>query len=930
MAIKLGDVAVFLRANTDQLQQDLNNAKGSVTNWASNLTGSMKGLVGGAVLGGVAALGTAVVGIGTAAFTAASDFDAATKKMQSQLDLTERNAERFGQALKDIYANNYGDSIEDVADSLTKVEAAFTRIGGTEGEVLQQSTQAAIALRDTFDVEVNETTRAAVELMDQFGISATEAFDLIAYGFKTGMDSSGDFLDTIGEYSTQFANGGATADQFFSIIKTGMAGGMLGTDKAADAFKEFRLRIQDGSQTTADGLKLLGINSDKLTKDLATGTITVADAFDIVLDKLREIEDPTIRMQAGAAVIGTQFEDLGDSVVRSMDASIFSIQMAAGAVESLNKQYDTIPAFFEGLRRRALVAIAPIGDAMLAVFNQTLPYIRGWFDSVESWINDFIAGSDFEWSPDIKQIKLGDLFEWVKSEGLGVQRLKLADFFDMTWSSAGLTKLTLGDVFAFSAGEGTTINLADYLHFIYDAQSGAVALTLSDVFSFVSDEGGTVINLGDYIKFKYDTETGKVTLDWDDVFTFVGLDGETHTIDLTNLVNFTYDTESGGVALTLGDVFSFVKAGEITTINLKDYLKFTFGEGEGITKLTLADFFDFSSKDGVGIVRFDLKDFLWGDVQDPITQADLFDFATKVTIGNYSLADFFSWVTGAEITKTTSGDIFDLSAKAPIDPYTIADFFDFLGVDQAKITYGDIFDFTLGADGITKLQIGDFIDVEGLTAADLFGGALSDLSKTLGGTLEELAAGLVIDAPQWVQDLVNWKPEQGAPAWVTSLLAWAWPGVPTTIASLLTWTWPGAPADISSLLAWAWPDAPADISRILAWAWPDFGAGLTSMINKVTSFKWPELKAPAWLTQLTNLTIPTPAWVTSLINALNGFELPDLNPFNNSSNANPGATSQGSIGRSLQPTVNLGPVYVNNREDAEAMAYSIARRMGGR
>jgi len=226
-----------------------------------------------------------------------------------------------------------------------------------------------------------------------------------------------------------------------------MAGGALGTDKAADAFKEFRLRIQDGSKTTADGLKLMGINSEELTKNLASGAITVADAFDLVLDSLRKIEDPTIRMQAGAAVIGTQFEDLGDSIVRGMDASWVSIEQVNGSLDKLNKQYETIPSFFEGLRRRALVAITPLGDAMLGAFNTALPSIEAWFTTVETWIADFIANSNFEWSPEFKQIKLGDLFEFIQQPGLGLTRINIADYVDITWSSNGVEQITLGDVF---------------------------------------------------------------------------------------------------------------------------------------------------------------------------------------------------------------------------------------------------------------------------------------------------------------------------------------------------------------------------------------------------------------------------------------------------------------------------------------------------
>lgn len=871
----------------------------------------MKGLVGGAVLGGVTALGTAVAGIGTAAFTAASDFDAAQKKIQSQLGLSEAGATAFGDVLKNVFANNFGDSIEDVAASLTAVEQAFARIDGTDGVgELQEATEAALRLRDAFGVDIAESTGAAVELIDKFGVSTQEAFDLLAYGFQNGLDGSGDFLDTITEYSTQFSNGGATAEQFFSIIQSGMAGGALGTDKAADAFKEFRLRIQDGSKTTADGLKLMGINADKLTKDLASGTITVADAFDLVLDSLRKIEDPTIRMQAGAAVIGTQFEDLGDSIVRGMDASWVSIEQVNGSINKLNKQYETIPSFFEGLRRRALVAITPIGTALLGAFNEALPSIEQWFTTVETWIKEFIANSDFTWSPEFKQVKLGDLFEFIQDGS--VTSINLGDYVSFTYDSAtSAVSLTLADVFSFTSGdEGTQINLADYVTFIYDAKTGNVALTLGDVFSFVSDAGGTVINLADYISFIYDDEGKPLLIKVSDLYKLEA-DGEKQKIDIANIVEFTGTPTNNTTKIDAAALFDFALPLTYDQIVALTTLP-------AITKMVFGDFFGFGGEGG------------------KVTQGDLFDLSSKQEVDRYTLADFVDFATaGKESAKITFGDLFEFTAdkKTGIAQLTIGDLVMFNDGGSAKITWGDIFDLS-NKQGLVRLQIGDFIDVEGVTADALFGNALSELSKGLGKSLADAASNLgeALEAPQWVMDLINWKPADGPPQWVTNLLAWMFPSLPPLLATLLVWAWPTPPTEIGSILKWVWPDAPPSIATLVTWAWPEFSATVTSAIARITSFKFPELKAPAWLDRLANFSIPSPAWVTALLNW--SPSLPSW--LGGRASADNGYSSDGSIGRSAMAgatstvTVNLGPVYVNSQEDAEAIAYKVARRLGGR
>jgi len=914
MAIRLGDVIIAIRGDTKGLDNDLDQAKGKTTSWASGLAGTLKGALGGAVIGGVTAVVGAVAGIGVAAFNAASDFDAATKKMQSQLGLTEQGAKDYGQTLKNVFANNFGDSIEDVAESIGKVNAAFQRIGGPEGtEQLQQATEDALRLRDAFGAEVNETTSAAVELMDKFGISSKEAFDFLAFGYQQGLDGSGDFLDTIGEYSTQFSNGGASAEQFFSLIQSGMQGGMLGTDKAADAFKEFTIRIQDGSKLTADGLKLLGLNTEKITRDLSTGAAKPIDIFQQVIAALNKIDDPLIRAQAGVAILGTQYEDMGDAAIRALDTTWVSTELVAGATEKLNKQYETIPAFFEGLRRRALVAIEPLGGFLLESFNAALPSIEEWFTKVESWIADFVASSNFEWSPEFKQIKLGDLFEFVRSDGLGLTRIKISDFFDLTLEGSQIQALTLGDFFTFISGEGTQINLADYVTFIYDAATGNVALTLSDVFTFVSDEKATVINLEDY-------------------------------------VSFTYDKSSGGVALTLADVFSFVSTDKLTTINLQDYIRFIYKSETGAVKLTITDVFTFDSDEGQ--TTFNLADYVFfyyeKETKDVIlTIPDVFTFAADENGIVINLADYvtFSFAEDKDTINIADYVTLEFSDAGKLTGLKLGDLFDFPTTGESSINLGDYLSVKINEGKITKLKIGDVIDVESETTSGLFGGALSDASKALGEALETAASNLgkALGVPPWLQSLIDWKPSDTAPTWLATLTSFTWPAVPATLASLLVWVWPDAPGTIADLITWVWPDAPGTIATLLSWTWPEFGATITALINKVLAFEWPELSAPAWLDKLTNFTVPAPEWVTRLLNwvapapgGTNSDQFNSGGSIGGGSGGGSGGFGGDGRGLLLQPAVAAGPLVVieqlivNNREDADAFAYGLAKRLATR
>lgn len=929
--ISVGDLFLALRADSRPLKGDLDGAQGQVTSWAGNLGGKISGLLGGAVLAGVGAATAAVVGIGTAAFTAASDFDAATKKMQSSLGLTDTAAAGFKETMQNIFANNFGNDIEDVADSLTKVEAAFGRIGGTESyEELQFATEAALALRDTFDVEVNESTEAAIELMDKFGLTANQAFGFITSGYQQGLNASDDFLDSITEYSTQFSNGGADATQFFSLLQSGLQAGALGTDKAADAFKEFRIRIGDGSTLTAQGLQLLGLNADKVLGDLARGSITSADAFELVLEKLKSIEDPNLRLQAGVALLGTQFEDLGDSAVAGLSLASFAVTDFEDDVAKLNKQYETIPAFFEGLRRRALVAITPIGEALLSVANEALPYIGEAFDTLEARIEQFIANSSFEWSPEFKQIKLGDLFEFISTDALTY--VNLGEYVSFVYNKeSGATDIKIGDLFSLSTSEdGTQINLADYLTFIYDNESGAVALKVGDLLTVVSDDGGTFINLADFVKFSYDNETGVIELN-------------------------------------VGDLLTIVNDEDGTEFNLADYVEIVYRPGERV-KLKVSEIVEIDNTEETSSFKLDLTSLL--AFAFPVTTKQLFDLTAPPEVAPTGLRAFFTWLSGDEVTKTTQSDLFDLSTPEKPAAAKLADFFDWIsGSDEqvVKLTFGDFFDFSADtAAGTARIKLGDlfeFVTADGSTKYDIFGGLFtydpSTITKVGADAFidTETPVTLQFNPPDWLTGLTwpefvmpTWLtdltlPEFVMPTWITDLMGFTFPDLGeatrATLDAIVAWIWPDAPATISDLLEWAWPEFVGSlatmVSGILKFEWPDFGGNLSALINGIIKFQWPEMKTPLWITELVKITTSVPQWVTDILN-WDFPTLPDLNPFNNDDPTPPveetvinsSLRGYSSVSSANGPTpiyISFYDTVVNNGQDIEEFAYRVANRL---
>lgn len=375
-SVETGNAHWTIGGEMDGLENAVRKAKQFVVGNFSELSST----VGTIFLGIGAAAAAAFAGIGAAALGVAGDVQSATGKIQAQLGLAEDQAARFADTIKQVYGNNFGESISDVGDAVAATFNGLQNVLGDAEVGLQQNTERAIALRDAFGVEVAGSIDAVSALIQNFGINADQAFDFVTAGFQRGLNKSDDFLDSITEYSNQFADGGADAGQFFSLLESGLGSGVLGTDKAADAFKEFRIRISEGSDAAAEALQQIGLNAAAFQAEIANGQKTAAQAFEEVLAGLRGTDDETVRFNAGVALLGTQFEDLGESAALGLSLTGTTLEDLAGSTEILNEQYDNLGSAVEGLRRKFFLALEPIGQALLEVINQYLPDIEGAFN----------------------------------------------------------------------------------------------------------------------------------------------------------------------------------------------------------------------------------------------------------------------------------------------------------------------------------------------------------------------------------------------------------------------------------------------------------------------------------------------------------------------------------------------------------------------
>lgn len=292
---------------------------------------------------------------------AAINFSAATKEIKL-------SAKELENSFKTVFKDGYGENFEDVSDGVKTIAQQFDNL--TEGSLVTL-TESAFEIRDTFGYEINESVRAAQTMIQNFGITGEEAFNLIAQGSQQGLDFSGELIDSINEYSIQFKKVGLDAEDMFSIFKSGADNGAWNLDKIGDAVKEFSIRAIDGSNTTVEGYKLLGLNADKTAQKIAKGGEEAKEAFEDIIKRLSQMEDPVKQSLAGVDLFGTMWEDLGPTVVTSLDTANDSIDVTKNTLQEIKDMRidDPIVQFSSMVRELQTEVLLPLGEELLPMLE---------------------------------------------------------------------------------------------------------------------------------------------------------------------------------------------------------------------------------------------------------------------------------------------------------------------------------------------------------------------------------------------------------------------------------------------------------------------------------------------------------------------------------------------------------------------------------
>lgn len=310
------------------------------------------------------------------------ELEKAGNQMEASLNVSGAAVERYKGVLEDVYKNNYGDSLEDVGNTIEKTIQTLGELNGTE---LTNVTESAFALRDTFDMDLNETLRGTRSLMYQFGMSAEEAMDLMGRGAKAGLNYTDELGDNVSEYAGNFAQAGYSAQEYFQLLKNGTENGAYNLDKVNDAINEVTNRMADG--TIEGALGSFSEGTQNLFLEWQAGNATQKQVIDSIVNDIGQCKTEQEALTMAATAFGTMGEDSNLKFVQSLTSTGNAFADVRGQMEEIKDiKYDDLESQITQLTRQIQMQLGEQIRTLLPMAQSGLEMIADNLAPIESAI----------------------------------------------------------------------------------------------------------------------------------------------------------------------------------------------------------------------------------------------------------------------------------------------------------------------------------------------------------------------------------------------------------------------------------------------------------------------------------------------------------------------------------------------------------------
>ncbi len=311
------------------------------------------------------------------------------KAYDKQIGSSQRDVGNYGKALQGLRAGfskfigaagvvtgiiagfvGFNRALRDTSKIQNKLRFAF----GTTGKELEKQTALIKSLSSFYEQDYNNVLKSANTFAKEFGISGTKSLLLIEQGFAKGADNSGEFLEILKEYPTQFKSVGLNAEQSIAIITQQVREGIY-SDKGIDAIKEGGIRLRENTKAVQEALAPL---SDAVKLQIAQ-KVEAGETFEAIQLISKELGNSALNASEVQTIIADVFGGAGE------DAGLRYLE----TLKDINVELSKIPENLNDFELASLNLTKQFSQLITTVGSGEGVFGRV-FGDIKSFLGDFI------------------------------------------------------------------------------------------------------------------------------------------------------------------------------------------------------------------------------------------------------------------------------------------------------------------------------------------------------------------------------------------------------------------------------------------------------------------------------------------------------------------------------------------------------------
>lgn len=274
--------------------------------------------------------------------------------LQSKTTGSYQQSKEAISAINQLYAQGYGESIEDLTETYTQLKQMNPNEDVKE---LAENVKLVSAYSQQSGSDSSEVIAGAQNATKAWNISYEEYFDNMMTLQKLGDNTAGDVSDNMAEYSQVMGQMGLSIKDTMNLIKNGVDSGAYNADKLLDFTKEFGISLNDGR--VSDNIKSFSKETQEMFKGYQNGKVSAGDMFKQITGEMGKMTDKQKEATLASNLWSALGEDNSLKVLESLGKTNKEFDNVKGtAKETADQLKESNP--FELMKRSAESSISSV------------------------------------------------------------------------------------------------------------------------------------------------------------------------------------------------------------------------------------------------------------------------------------------------------------------------------------------------------------------------------------------------------------------------------------------------------------------------------------------------------------------------------------------------------------------------------------------